>query len=45
MIARTFFAATFAVAALSATSGIALARDYISIAGSSTVLPFAKIVA
>ena len=45
MIARTFFAATFAVAALSTTSGIAFARDYISIAGSSTVLPFATIVA
>ena len=45
MIARTFFAATFAVAALTTTSGIALARDYISIAGSSTVLPFATIVA
>ncbi len=45
MIARTFFAATFALAALSATSGIAMARDYISIAGSSTVLPFATIIA
>ncbi|MGB1962572.1 MAG: substrate-binding domain-containing protein [Candidatus Puniceispirillaceae bacterium] len=45
MFKRTFFTAIIAVAALTATSGIAAARDYISIAGSSTVLPFATIVA
>jgi phosphate transport system substrate-binding protein len=45
MIKRSFITAAVAVAALTATSGIALARDYISIAGSSTVLPFATIIA
>ena len=45
MIKRTFLTAAVAVAALTATSGIAMARDYISIAGSSTVLPFATIIA
>ena len=45
MIKRTFLTAAVAVAAFTATSGIAMARDYISIAGSSTVLPFATIIA
>ena len=45
MLKRSFIAAAVALAALSATSGIATARDYISIAGSSTVLPFATIIA
>ena len=45
MLKRSFITAAVAVAALAATSGIAMARDYISIAGSSTVLPFATIIA
>ena len=45
MFGRMFFTVIIAVAALTATSGIAAARDYISIAGSSTALPFATMVA
>ena len=45
MLKRSFITVAVAVAALAATSGIAMARDYISIAGSSTVLPFASIIA
>lgn len=45
MLTRTLFATAVAVTVLPFTSLTAQAREYISIAGSSTVLPFATIVA
>lgn len=45
MLARVSLKLSIALAMIPALSGIAQARDYISIAGSSTVLPFATIVA
>lgn len=42
---RYFLMASAAALALSASAGIAAARDQIQVAGSSTVLPYAKIVA
>jgi phosphate transport system substrate-binding protein len=42
---RFFLTASAAAIALSASVGIAAARDQIQVAGSSTVLPYAKIVA
>jgi phosphate transport system substrate-binding protein len=42
---RILLAASVAALALGASSGLAAARDQIQIAGSSTVLPYAKIVA
>jgi phosphate transport system substrate-binding protein len=42
---RFFLTASAAAIALAATAGYAAARDQIQVAGSSTVLPYAKIVA
>ena len=42
---KTFLTASVAALALAASAGYAAARDQIQVAGSSTVLPYAKIVA
>ena len=45
MIKRSFLMATVAIASLAAANNAAHARDQIQVAGSSTVLPYAQIVA
>ncbi len=45
MIKRSFLMATVAIASLAAAGTAAQARDQIQVAGSSTVLPYAQIVA